>query len=358
MKNLFGFLSVLMNKSKEVTTSISVSAIIFIFVILFIGCERKNERLIILSGPALGTSYRIEYYSTDTSAKISKEIDSIIFSINKSLSTYLPNSDISQINNGNSEIVTDSLFQDVFYLSKEIYEKSNGFFDPTVGNLRNAYGFGDTKPMISITDFKIDSMMNYVGFNKLKLLDNGKIIKDDPKIYLDFNSVAKGYTIDRIVEFIKSTGVANLRVELGGEIRTLGKNINYNDYWTIAIESIDSEINNRKSRARLKLIDQSIAGSGNYRKYRIDSITKIKYVHTINPLNGKAEQSDVLSSYVIANNCAEADAYATTFMAMGIKESKRLLTLLNGIDAYLVYSDSLGETKVHITKGFQKLIIE
>jgi FAD:protein FMN transferase len=327
-------------------------------VTFFLGCHKKHEKRITLNGLAFGTYYKIEYYDLNVNSKIQKGIDSVIYSINKSMSTYISNSDISKINIGDTTVVTDIQFQDVFKLSKIINKKSGGYFDPTVGVLRNAYGFGDTKPIKSLTDFKLDSMMNYVGFNKVKLLSNGKIHKEDSKIYLDFNSIGKGYAIDRIVKFIENTGVKNLRVEVGGEIRTLGRNILYNDNWTIGIESITSKVFNRTSRARINLINKSIAGSGNFRKNRIDSITNKKYVHTINPLNGKAEQGDVLSSFVIAKTCAEADGYATTFMAMGIEKSKKLLLELDKVDAYLVYSDSLGETKTYITKGFEKLIIK
>lgn len=201
-------------------------------------------------------------------------------------------------------------------------------------------------------------MMNYVGFDKVKLLTNGKIFKENKNIYIDFNSIAKGYAIDKIVEYIQSNAIENLRVEVGGEIRTTGKNLMYDINWTVGIESIDSKVSNRVSRARIKLVNKSIAGSGNFRKNRFDSVNRKKYVHTINPLTGKAEQGNVLSSYVIATTCAEADGYATTFMAMGIEKSKKLLSELDEIDAYLVYLDSLGETKTYITKNFKKLIID
>ena len=330
----------------------------FLFVLSFFCCDSKNQKLITLNGLAFGTSYKIEYYDFNNKPEISKGIDSVIYSINKSLSTYLPESDISKINKGNKNIITDILFQDVFNLSKKIHRKSEGYFDPTVGVLRNAYGFGDTKPIKLITDSKLDSMMNYVGFDKVKLLENGKVLKENKNIYLDFNSIAKGYAIDKIVEYIKSKNIDNLRVEVGGELRTVGRNLLYDINWTIGIESINSKVSNRMLRARINLINKSIAGSGNFRKNRIDSITNKKYVHTINPLNGKAEQGDVLSSYVIAKTCAEADAYATTFMAMGIKNSKKMISRLGEIDAYLVYLDSLGQTKTYITKGFENLIIE
>lgn len=331
--------------------------ILLTFIIVISACQNNKEELRILKGFAIGTTYKIEYYSNCDNSKINRGLDSIFLAINKSLSTYKSNSDISLINSGNKDVITDQLFQDVFNLSKDLYAKSDGYFDPTVGVLRNAYGFGDTKALKFITKRKVDSMMNYIGFNKVKLLSNGKVLKENPKIYLDFNSIAKGYTIDKIVEFFRNKGIENLRVELGGEIRVFGKNINYKNHWTIGIESINSSLTNRTVRARLKLIDKAIAGSGNFRKYRIDPLTKEKYVHTINPLNGKAKQSDVLSSYVIADNCALADGYATAFMAMGIEKSKRVLSKLNNIDAYLVYSDSLGKTNSYITNGFKNLLI-
>lgn len=337
--------------------NIKILGFLFLLFTLSLFCC-DNKKLITLNGLAFGTSYKIEYYDFKEKPIILKGIDSIIYSINKSLSTYLPKSDITKINNGNKNIITDILFQDVFKLSKEIHKKSEGYFDPTIGVLRNAYGFGDTKPINSITDSKVDSMMNYVGFDKAKLLENGKVYKENKNIYLDFNSIAKGYAIDKIVEYIKNKGITNLRVEVGGEIRTVGKNLLYDINWTVGIESIDSKINNRTLVARIELKNKSIAGSGNFRKNRIDSITNKKYVHTINPLNGKAEQGNVLSSFIIANTCAEADGYATAFMAMGIEKSKKMLSKLNGIDAYLVYLDSLGQTKTYITKGFEKLIIK
>ncbi len=331
---------------------------LFLLTLLLLGCVNKKEKLITLNGLAFGTTYKIEYYDSLTDNKIKKGIDSIVIAINKSLSTYLPESDISKINKGNTAIKTDILFQEVFKLSKEIHLKSKGYFDPTVGILRNAYGFGDTKPIKSISKFKLDSMMNYVGFDKVKLLENGQVFKKRKNIYLDFNSIAKGYAIDKMAEYIQSNSIENFRIEVGGEIRTIGRNLGYNMNWTIGIESIDSKAENRKSRARIELINQSIAGSGNFRKNRVDSITNKKYVHTINPLIGTAEQGNILSSYVIANTCAEADGYATTFMAMGIEKSKKILSELKGIDVYLVYSDSLGKTRAHITKGFKELIIE
>lgn len=323
-----------------------------------IACDNGKQQLITLEGLAFGTSYKIEYYEVHNNPNIPKGIDSIIYTINKSLSTYLPKSDITGINNGNKDIVTDSVFRDVFNLSKEIHRKSDGYFDPTVGVLRNAYGFGDTKPIRSISKFKLDSMMNYVGFDKVILLENGKVFKEKKNIYLDFNSIGKGYAIDKITEYIQNNGIENLRVEIGGEIRAAGSNLLYSINWTVGIESIDSKVENRKSRARIELKNKSIAGSGNFRKYRIDSNTQKKYVHTINPLNGSAEQGNVLSSYVLANTCAEADGYATTFMAMGIEKSRKLLSELDGIDAYLVYSDSLGETKTYITEGFKGVILD
>ena len=337
--------------------TLQIKILVSFILITVISCSSKDE-IKIIEGPAFGTSYRIEYYGKPETEIIEKGIDSIINSINNSLSTYLAESDISKINNGDQTIRIDEQFRDVFNLSKEIFYKSDGYFDPTVGSLRNAYGFGDTKPLKQINDTKLDSILDFVGFNKVKLLENRKVSKKNPKIYLDFNSIAKGYAVDRVVLFLEKSGIKNLRVEIGGELRTLGKNLKYNLDWTILLESVNSKINNRDYLARIKLIDKAIAGSGNFRKFRIDSVSKRKYVHTINPLNGKAEQSDILNSYVIANDCASADGYATTFMAMGIEKSKKLISVLENVEAYLVYLDSNGSVKYYITPGFEELIIK
>ncbi len=332
---------------------------LFCIIILLIFSHCKKEKLNILKGNIFGTYYIIKYDNSVNNIKIQKGIDSIFYRINKSMNTYINDSDISKINKGDTTIIIDNLFKDVFNLSKEIHKKSNGYFDPTIGVLRNAYGFGGNEKQINnISNFQIDSLMRYVGFNKVKILKNGKIKKQSLQIYLDFNAIAKGYSVDKIVEYLSLNNIKNISVEIGGEIRVKGINTDKNKPWVVGIESKNSKIQDRKIRDAILLKNKAIAGSGNFRKFKIDPITKKKYVHTINPLTGKAEQNNIISAYVIANTCAETDAYATTFMAMDYKKSIELLKHLKNIEVYLVFYNEKGNIDTFITENFNKLIIK
>lgn len=326
-------------------------------IVLFFGCEDTSEKIIILHGNAFGTTYSIQYYSQNE-FDAEKGIDSVFFAVNKSVSTYLPNSDISKINQGDSTIVVDAIFSDVFLLSEKIHKQSQGFFDPTVGVLRNSYGFGDTKPLQKMDSITLDSLMQFVGFSKVKLLEDGTIQKEFSEIYFDFNAVAKGYGIDCLGRYLESQGVTNYLIELGGELLSKGQNLEKQKPWVVGIETINSALENRSYSHTVALQNVGMASSGNYRKFRIDSLTGKKYVHTINPLTGEAEENDVTSATVIAPTCAEADAYATAFMAMGLEKSKILLSELEYVEAYLTYIDTNHLPQVFVTEGFQKRILE
>jgi thiamine biosynthesis lipoprotein len=272
------------------------------------------------------------------------------------VSTYLPDSDISKINRGDSTVVVDSIFKEVFKISEAVNKKSNGYFDPTIGVLRNAYGFGDVRPMEEIDSTTLDSLMKFVGFQKVKINSDGTVSKKYPQIYFDFNAVAKGFGIDCLGRYLESKGVTDYLIELGGEILTKGENLDKNQKWIVGIETVDSEVEERSFEVAISLKNEAMASSGNYRKFRIDSLTGKKYVHTLNPLTGSAEMSDVTSATVLAPSCAVADAYATSFMALGLEKSKELLKNLPNVETYLTYNDSLNNHQVFMTEGFKKRI--
>lgn len=322
-----------------------------VFVIL--SCGNKTPQKFVIQGEAFGTTYTIQTYSLEN-IPLEKGVDSVIYQVNKSVSIYLPNSDISKINKGDTTIVVDKIFQDNFHISAEVHKNTNGYFDPTIGVLRNAYGFGDTKPLKKIDSLTLDSLLQFVGYDKVSLSAENKIIKQYPEIYFDFNAVAKGYGIDQIGNFLEAKGINNYLIELGGEILTKGKNLDKNKNWVVGIENVDSQLEDRSYSSTVTLQNEAMAASGNYRKFRIDSLTGKKYVHTLNPITGSAEKSDVTSATVIASTCAVADAYATSFMALGLEKSKEVLKNLNGIDAYLTYNDKNNEEQVFITEGFKK----
>ena len=326
----------------------------FLFLILMVSC--KNERLqkSFFQGQAFGTTFSIQVYSINE-IDFEKGIDSVLSKVNNSVSTYIPESDISKINSGNTTIIVDDIFIDNFNISAEVYEITGGFFDPTIGVLRNAYGFGDTNSIQEIDSLALDSMMKFVGFNKVKLTSENKIEKLYPEIYIDFNAVAKGYGIDLIGSYLDSKGVGNYLIELGGEILAKGKNVEKNKSWLVGIENVN--LNDKSFSSIIALENIAMATSGNYRKFRIDSLTGKKYVHTLNPITGSAAKSDITSATVLAPTCALADAYATAFMALGLENSKAILKNIDKIDVYFTYNDQNNEEQVFATEGLKNRLL-
>lgn len=313
--------------------------LIFSFFLLFTTCKKEVVlKDYTLKGFVFGTTYKIIYLQGKKDYRIA--IDSLFQKMNNSLSTYIPDSDISKINKGDTAVVVDDYFVEVFNKSKKIYKETNGYFDPTVGNLVNAYGFGPKKDKKNLTDKEIEDQMQFVGLDKVELKNN-KVLKEFNNIYLDFNSIAKGYGIDVVARFLESKNIDNYLVEIGGEIRTKGSK-KQNKPWVIKlIDPIKSSKNN--GFKNLNLSNKSMATSGNYRKYRITE-DGTKYVHTINPKTGYAKESNLLSASVIASlDCADVDAYATAFMAMGLEKTKRFLKENSTIKAILIYINTNGD---------------
>ena len=326
----------------------------FLFLILIVSCKNERPQKSFFQGQAFGTTFSIQVYSINE-IDFEKGIDSVLSKVNNSVSTYIPESDISKINNGNTAIIVDDIFIDNFNISTEVYEITGGFFDPTIGVLRNAYGFGDTNSIQEIDSLALDSMMKFVGFNKVKLTSENKIEKLYPEIYIDFNAVAKGYGIDLIGSYLDSKGVGNYLIELGGEILAKGKNVEKNKSWLVGIENVN--LNDKSFSSIIALEDIAMATSGNYRKFRIDSLTGKKYVHTLNPITGSAAKSDITSATVLAPTCALADAYATAFMALGLEKSKVILKNIDKIDVYFTYNDQNNEEQVFATEGLRNRLL-
>ena len=299
-----------------------------------------------MEGLAFGTTFHI---TLDDPLHIIDEssIDSLIHLMNKSLSTYLPNSDISKINRGDTTVSVDDLFVEVFEKSSKIFKETNGAFDPTIGTLVNAWGFGPGRGMSNLKKKQVDSLLVYVGFDKLKL-EGHKVIKTHPETFLDFNANAKGFGVDLIGRFLESNGIENYLIEIGGEIRARGLN-DKKQNWKIAIEKPNFD-GSRSFQTIIALNNESIATSGNYRKFKIDSLSGEKYAHTIDTRTGYPSKSNLLSASVIGNmDCADVDAYATALMTMGLKRSRAFLNTHPELKAFLIYADDAGELKVYTT---------
>lgn len=320
------------------------------------GCTPSDPyRERVYQGGALGTSYAIKIFASDTT-DLQPRIDSVFRVVNASLSTYLPESDISRINQGDSNVVVDAMFREVFAASKEVHAHTGGYFDPTVGILVDAWGFGPG-PSMELDSIRVDSLLQYVGLGKVHLTDRGLIAKANPGIRLDFNAIAKGYAIDRLALMLDAAGITDYLVEVGGELRARGENQVKQQPWVVGIDD-PQVVTGRAIKKIISLKDRSMASSGNYRKFRVDSTTGQKYVHTIDPHTGFTRNSNVLATSVLAPTCMEADAYATAFMAMDLEASKRLLSQSKGLEGYIIYLDAEGETMEYTTPGFEALVQE
>jgi thiamine biosynthesis lipoprotein len=325
------------------------NSLFFIAFLLFIACKNNKPNLEVLQGNAIGTTYSIKYI-TPNSTNFKLNIDSIIKVVNKSTSTYIPNSDISKINKGDTTIVVDAIFEEVFKKSEKIFFETDGEFDPTIGVLVNAWGFGPGTKINDLDSLKIDSLLTYVGFNKVSILNN-KVKKLYPEIYFDFNAIGKGYLVDLIARQLETANIENYMVEIGGEIRARGKN-QHNEFWKIAIEN-PNEDGTRSFATVVHLKNEAMATSGNYRKYRINTNGE-KYVHTINAKTGFASESNLLSASVISKiDCADVDGYATAFMAMGLEKTKAFLEKHNELKVFLIYADENSEIKTFTSANFE-----
>ncbi|MBE0422973.1 MAG: FAD:protein FMN transferase [Lutibacter sp.] len=322
---------------------------LFMLILLAIfSCEDAKTDLKVIEGNAIGTTFTVRYLATEANNYEAK-IDSLIAAINKSASTYIPTSDLSKINKGDTTVMADANLQEVFIKSAKIFKETEGAFDPTIGILVNAWGFGPEKPIENLDSVKVQELLKFVGFDKVQLV-NGRIKKLYPEIYLDFNAIAKGFLVDMVSRMFERSGVADYMVEIGGEIRARGKN-EKGLPWKIAIENPNTD-GSRSFATVIELKDESIATSGNYRKFKLKE-DGTKYVHTINPKTGFAKESNLLSASVISKaDCADVDAYATAFMEMGFEKSTVFLKNHQELKAFLIYVDEKGEMQSYKSENF------
>jgi FAD:protein FMN transferase len=310
------------------------------------GC--KPREYFFIQGTAQGTSYHIKY--ADVKARdFTVQVDSILDAFDQSLSTYKPGSIISQMNRNDPAARADFWFTGVFNKAMEVSAATDGAFDITVGPLVNAWGFGrDSTPQVDSAI--IDSLLQFVGYRKVKLVD-GKLIKSDPRMFIDVNALAQGYSCDVLASWLESQGISHYMIEVGGEVRVRGKNPD-GGRWRIGIDRpvMGNMIPGEELEAVVVLTKKSLATSGNYRKYH--EINGVKYAHTINPHTGYPVMQNLLSASIIAQDCMTADAYATACMVIGLEKSKKLLMSHPELQGFLIYNDEEGQYKIWKTDKF------
>ena len=325
---------------------------LFVYLTLIWSCTSEQEKSQKIQGYALGTSYSISYVSNIlTPEHLTQKVDSLIEVINQSLSTYISDSDITKINKGDSLLVVDDHFVNVYRKASEVWKQSAGFFDPTVGALVNAYGFGPGKSLNTVSQFQRDSLLTFTGWSKTKLTEQRTIQKENPNVYFDFNALAKGYAVDVLASYLKSWNLDSYLVEIGGEIVAKGKSPRSGEFWKIAIDD-PQQSDERNFIRTITLQNQALATSGNYRKYAIDEQTGLRIAHSINPITGEAIPTKVLSASVLAADCMTADAYATALMVMPLEEGRKMIETDSSLEAYWIVSDSKMEMKELFSSGF------
>ena len=300
-------------------------------------------------GSVFGTFYHITYQSGQN---LQTGVEATLQEVDKSLSPFNKESVITAINN-NTSMDTNTMFTDVFQLAQEVSVATNGAFDITVAPLVNLWGFG-FKNMDNVSEEKVDSLLQYVGYEKVKLVE-GKIVKECPETMLDCSAIAKGYGVDAVGLYLESQGVKNYMVEIGGEVRVRGTNPK-GELWHVGINKPNDDPTNMNNEIEqvLQLTQMAMATSGNYRNfYEKDGK---KYAHTIDPRTGHPVQHSILSSTVLAKDCATADAYATAFMVLGLKEAKKVLAQHPDLMAFFIYSDDEGGTHDWCSPGLKEMI--
>ncbi len=316
---------------------------LILFSTLFFSCINKND-IININGDALGTTYNIILDSRLDKSDLSKSIDSIFNVINNSMSTYLESSIISDVNK-NIKTQLDEHFIKVFNKSKEVWEESDKYFDPTVGILVNAYGFGPLVLSDDIDISSIESLKYLVGFDKVFLNNNNEVVKENKDIFIDFNSIAKGYSVDLIGEFLSKKQINNYLIEVGGEILAKGINNQTKSTWKLGIQD---PLNQDRYIQTVKLNNKALATSGNYRKFRLDSKTGERYVHTINPITGLTSKNNILSVSVISEDCITSDAWATALLSLDLERGRTIINQKESLEALWIISNN---DKVEIIKS-------
>jgi len=301
-------------------------------------------------GPAQGSTFSISYLVPE-GVDYRKDIDSILKSMDQQMSLWVENSEISRLNRGDSVFLSND-FQEVILKSIYLSELTNGDFDITIAPLIKAWGFSGGTRKDSVN---VDSLMNYVGYKSLVASRTGPMLEKFalPKGYqIDVNAIAQGYTVDLVSNFFRNANVHNYMIEIGGEVRCKGTNIDGRK-WRIGIEQPQEERAVGQYQTIVVLDTMSLATSGNYRKFWVDERGQ-RVVHTIDPETGQPVISNLLSVSIIANNATFADALATACMVSGLARAKAMVQRFPNTEGYFIVGNKFGEFEVQTTSNWSQ----
>ena len=319
---------------------------ILIMMMILTSCNAPERKQ--YTGVTQGSYYSVIYYDE---RDFSDEIDSILKDVENSVSLWQENSIIRKVNE-NKDVIVDKIFIDNFNWAVKAAEFSDGLFDATIAPLVSAWGF-HYKKEIALTDKMIDSILELVDYRKIRI-EEGRVIKDNENMSLDFNAVAQGYTADIIGEYLYSQGINNYLVDIGGEITAKGVKPN-GETWKIGIEKPAPDKNaERVIQMKIELKDKAVVTSGSYRKY-IEK-DNVRYSHSIDPRTGQPVEHNLLSATIIADNAAWADCLASICMIAGMEKASELIKN-EDVEALFIYLDDENQLQTFQTEGFEKMIV-
>jgi len=333
------------------------TGIFFILSIILAGwtacTPESGTKKIRFFGEAQGTYYALTYYADDTLVT-QQQIDSLLTAFDLSASIWVKQSVISRINNNDPDVAPDRDFINIFRIAEKVSDETDGAFDITVGPLVEAWGFGfENRADVNLR--MIDSLLPLANYRAVRIVD-GKVIKDNPGIQIDYNAIAQGYSVDLTGGFLLKNGIRNFLIDIGGELLAKGTKPD-GSLWVVGIEKPSKEMDSeRELKATLKITDKAVATSGNYRKYY--EIDGVRYSHTINPKTGYPVRHSLLSATVIADSAAIADAYATAFMVMGLEKARTFLVSHPEMEAFFIYQGKDRQMKTYATEGIADRIVD
>lgn len=318
---------------------------LFFVLILFNACISDKSTQNKLSGTALGTSYHITYLGEKID-RLESSVDSIVFVVNHSLSTYQENSLISCFNNNTKSLWDDpeeakhfetdmAHFKHMVELSKEIFDKTAGAFNPSSGCLFNEY-LRAKKMNEYMSQVTVISCLEHQGMDKIGLDSMGYPFKIDSFVQLNFNAIAKGYLVDLIGNYFNQIHRKNYMIEVGGEVIVKGMNSSEKP-WKLGINTPLIDANPLDFFEVIELENQALATSGNYQNFYVVDGKLIG--HTLDPRSGKPIINELRSASIFHESCAVADAYATACMTLGLEESKKLVLSDSSLSAYFIYEN-------------------
>ena len=329
-------------------------AILLFIVFLLLGCEVKKEALI--TGKTMGTTYQIKVVTGrfKNLGGLKEKIDKRLEKINRSMSTYIKDSEISRFNafrGIDEKFYISNDFINVITVGKNLYELTDGAWDGTIMPVVNLWGFGGSKIKKRVYEKEeIDKFIPDIGFNQIAIIENRYIVKKKASIALDFGSIAKGYAVDIISELLDRKGINNYIVEIGGEVFASGLRKD-GKYWKIGINRPQKDASYDNVHKAVFLYNKALATSGDYRNFFVKDGTR--YSHVMNPKTGYPVSNGVVSVSILADTCTFADGLATAVMVLGHESGLELVNRLNNVECLIIVQEKDGALVDYYSKGFQ-----